>query len=105
MDLSVLYCGAACANLIYGNKLPSTMMMTIGPFINISFGCCLVYYGKDDVLGSHPIGVYNWVTVFIVGLFTADMVVKSWFLSWNPKNYLEYMKENAVQAKNLNRLK
>ena len=34
--LSVLYCGAACANLIYGNKLPSTMMMTIGPHSSIS---------------------------------------------------------------------
>ena len=38
----------------------------------------VVYYGKDDVLGSHPIE-YIIMTVFIVGLFTADMVVKSWF--------------------------
>lgn len=99
--LSVLYCGAASANIIYGNKLPSTMMMTIGPIHQYLFWMLFVYYGKDDVLGSHPIGVYNWVTVIIVGLFTADMVTKSWFLSWNPKNYLEYMKEKCSTDREL----
>lgn len=100
--LSVLYCGASCANMIYGNKLPSTMMLTIGPIHQYIFWLLFAYYGGDAVLGSHPIGVYNWVTLFIVGLFTLDMVVKSWYLSIHPSRYIKYMGEQIASKSEVN---
>ena len=94
--LSVLYCGMSGANMIFGNKLPSSMMLTIGPIHQYLFWLLFAYYGGSDVLGSHPIGVYNWITLFIVGLFTVDMVGKTWFLSLNPDKYKQYMKEQSI---------
>ena len=92
--LSVLYVSASSLNMIYGNGLPSTMMVTIGPIHQYIYWMLFVYYGPGDVLGSHPIGVYNWVTLVVVGMFTVDMVVKTWFISNdNGKRYREYMVE------------
>jgi quinol monooxygenase YgiN len=93
--LSVLYCGLSGANMIYGNKLPSTMLMVIGPIHQYLFWMLFAYYGAGDVLGSHPIGVYNWVTLFVVGLFTVDMVGKTWLLSLNPQKYIDYVAEKC----------
>ncbi len=89
--LSVLYCGAAGANMIFGNRLPSSMMLTIGPIHQYLFWLLFVYYGPGDVLGSHPIGVYNWITIFIVGIFSFDMVMKTWLLSYQPDKYKKYI--------------
>lgn len=90
--LSVLYVSASGLNMIYGNGLPSTMMLTIGPIHQYLFWMLFVYYGGSDVLGSHPIGVYNWFTLFIVGMFTLDMVVKTWFITIdNGKMYRDYV--------------
>jgi hypothetical protein len=53
-------------------------------------------------LGSHPIGVMNWVTSFVVGLFTVDMIIKTWILSFKPEIYLDYVKRKTlVQSNNL----
>ena len=96
--LSVLYVSASSLNMIYGNGLPSTMMMTIGPIHQYLYWMLFVYYGGSDVLGSHPIGVYNWLTLFVVGMFTADMVCKTWFITWdNGKRYKEYVVEKCSQ--------
>ena len=90
--LSVLYISASNLNIIYGNGLPSTMMMTIGPIHQYLFWMLFVYYGGSDVLGSNPIGVYNWFTLFVVGMFTVDMFVKSWFITLdNGRKYAEYV--------------
>ena len=90
--LSVLYVSASSLNMIYGNGLPSTMMMTIGPIHQYLYWMLFVYYGGSDVLGSHPIGVYNWLTLFVVGMFTADMTFKTWFITCdNGKKYKEYV--------------
>jgi len=93
--LSVLYVSASNLNMIYGNRLPSTMMMTIGPIHQYLFWMLFVYYGGSDVLGSHPIGVYNWISLFIVGMFTLDMVVKSWLLTVDPQKYRDYVVEQC----------
>ena len=86
--LSVLYVSASSLNTIYGNGLPSTMMVTIGPIHQYLYWMLFVYYGGSDVLGSHPIGVYNWMTLFVVGMFTIDMVIKTWFITIdNGKKY------------------
>ena len=90
--LSVLYCGISSVNMIMGTQLPSTMMLTVGPIHQYLFWMLFAYYGGSDVLGSHPIGVYNWIAVFVVGLFTIDMVIKTWYLSFDPQKYITYMK-------------
>ena len=95
--LSVLYCGVSGANMIFGNKLPSSMMLTVGPIHQYLFWLLFAYYGGDAVLGTHPIGVYNWVTLFVVGMFTVDMVIKTWFLSLDPTKYREYMLDKSGQ--------
>ena len=47
-------------NVIYGNKLPSTMFLTVGTVYQYFFWTLLAYY-RGDIYGSHPIGVYNAV--------------------------------------------
>ena len=93
--LSVLYVSASNLNMIYGNRLPSTMMLTIGPIHQYLFWMLFIYYGPGDVLGSHPIGVYNWISLFVVGMFTLDMVVKSWLLTVDPQKYRDYVVEQC----------
>jgi len=96
--LSVLYCGLANANNIFGNGLPSTMMVTVGPIHQYSFWHLFAYYGGPDVLGSHPVGVMNWVGCFLVGLFTVDMIVKTWYLALNPDKYRDYVRQSTVAS-------
>ena len=93
--LSVLYGGLSGANMIYGNQLPSTMLMIAGPIHQYLFWMLFAYYGGKDVLGSHPIGVYNWISLFVVGAFTIDMVVKTWYVSIHPNKYIKYMKSEV----------
>jgi hypothetical protein len=91
--LSVLYCGLASANNIYGNGMPSTMLLTVGPIHQYSFWHLFAYYGGADVLGNHPIGVMNWVGCILVGLFTVDMIVKTWYLTLDPTRYHKYVQQ------------
>ena len=100
--LSVLYCGLSCANVIYGNKLPSTMLLIGGPIHQYLFWMIFAYFGGKPVLGDHPIGVFNWLSLFVVGMFTLDMIVKTWVVSINPNDYLKYVTDN--QEKNENEL-
>ena len=94
--LSVLYISVSNLNIIYGNGLPSTMMMATGPIHQYLFWLLFAYYGGSDVLGSHPIGVYNWITLFVVGMFTLDMFVKTWVITLdNGKKYVEYVVETS----------
>ena len=88
--ISVLYCGAAGANNIFGNGLPSTMLLTVGPVHQYAFWHLFAYYGGADVLGQHPIGVMNWIACFLVGFFTVDMIVKTWYVTLFPTKYREY---------------
>ena len=73
--------------------------MTIGPIHQYLYWMLFVYYGGSDVLGSHPIGVYNWLTLFVVGMFTADMTFKTWFITCdNGKKYKEYVVIHSTQV-------
>ena len=90
--LSTLYCGASSYNTIYGNGKPSTMLMVVGPVHQYCFWLLLAFY-QGDVYGSHELGVLNAVCTGIVGLFSLDMVAKTWLLAVNPKKYLDYAKE------------
>ena len=93
--ISVLYCGFASYNTIYGNGVPSTMLVTIGPIHQYSYWLLFAYFGPDNVLGSHPIGVINWVSTILVGCFTLNMLVKTWYLTIYPESYSTYVKEHC----------
>lgn len=93
--LSVLYCGFASINTIYGNGMPSTMLVTIGPIHQYAYWLLFAYYKPDEVLGDHPLGVMNWVHTIVVGLFTLDMMVKTWYITLYPDTYKQYLNKSA----------
>ena len=91
--ISVLYCGAASINTIYGNGKPSTMLLSVGPIHQYTYWLLLAYYKPEAVLDSHPIGVINWVFTIIIGLFTVDMVSKTWYITLYPDSYRQYLRD------------
>ena len=92
--LSTLYCGAASYNTIYGNGKPSSMLLCVGPIHQYCFWLLLAFY-HGDVYGKHEVGVMNAINTAVVGLFSLDMVAKTWFLAAAPKKYLDYLKETV----------
>ena len=94
--LSTLYTGASTLNNVYGNKLPSTMLLTAGPIHQYSTWLLLSYY-RGAVYSSDPIGVLNGVYTFVVGVFTLDMVLKTWVVAVNPNYYLDYVKKSREE--------
>jgi hypothetical protein len=97
---SVAYCALASVNNIYGNKMPSTMLLIAGPIHQYLHWLLFAYFGGSDVLGSHPIGVMNWVSVFVVGIFTIDMVIKTWLISVKDNLYNDYVARQQQQGNN-----
>ena len=91
--VSVIYCGVSSANNIYGNKLPSTLLLIAGPMHQYLYWLLFVYFGgSTNVLTNTPVGSMNWVTTIVVGVFTFDMFVKTWFVTLKTKNYIDYTK-------------
>ena len=91
--LSVIYGGIASVNNIYGNKMPSTMLLIAGPVHQYSFWLLFAYFGAGDVLTSSAVGVMNHIFVVVVAFFSLDMVMKTWYTSLFPDSYLDYVKE------------
>ena len=98
--ISTIYCGFSSANNILGNKLPSTLLLTEGPIHQYSYWLLFTYFGTS-VLGTNPLGVMNWIHTIVVGIFTVDMVFKTWYTSFNIDSYLRYVEENKPKN-NLN---
>ena len=96
--ISVLYCGFAGLNNIYGNGLPSTMLVTIGPIHEYAYWLLFAYFKPDNVLGEHPLGVMNWVNTVLVGFFTLDMIVKTWYTTLYPTSYKQYVLETTQNS-------
>ena len=92
--LSVIYPAAASLNNIYGNGLPSSVLVTAGPVHQYLFWMLFAYFGGKDVLSSSALGTMNWISLFIVGGFSVDMFFKTWYVSLYPKNYIEYINSN-----------
>jgi len=92
--LSVIYPAAASLNNIYGNGLPSSVLVTAGPVHQYLFWMLFAYFGGKDVLSSSALGTMNWISLFIVGGFSVDMFFKTWYVSLYPKNYIEYVNSN-----------
>lgn len=95
--LSSAYGLVSSINNIHGNKLPSTMLLSAGPFHQYNTWLLLAYYG-GNVYSTSAVGIYNGVFTCVIGVFTADMLVKSWVFAYNPKYYLDYVnkQENKV---------
>lgn len=91
-SLSVLYVGGTTINNIYGNARPSTLLLSVGPIHQYAHWLLFAYFGGSDVLSNSPIGTMNWIGCFVVGLFTIDMIIKTWYLTFNLQDYLEYIK-------------
>jgi hypothetical protein len=88
--VSTIFPAFAGLNIIYGNKLPSTMFLTVGPIYQYLFWQLLAYY-RADVYGTHPIGILNTVFTVFSALFTVDTVIKTWTLTCNNQLYLNYV--------------
>ena len=93
--LSSAYGLVSSLNNIHGNKLPSTMLLSAGPFHQYNTWLLLAYYG-GNVYSATPLGIYNGVLTVIVGMFTADMVIKSWTVTIKPDYYLNYVKKKTA---------
>ena len=76
--VSTIFPAFSGLNQIYGNRLPSTMFLTMGPIYQYLCWQLLAYY-RADVYGTNPIGVLNGVFTVFAGLFTLDMVIKTLF--------------------------
>ena len=95
--LSTVYCTVSTANNIYGNKLPSSMLLIAGPIHQYSGWLLLAYY-RGAVYGSTSLGVLNAVYTFVLAVFTADMVLKSWTVAIKPQYYLDYVKSKTPSS-------
>lgn len=90
---SHIYVAFAGMNQIYGNQMPSTVLVTAGPLHQYSFWILLSYF-RGDVYSRSAVGVLNTVYTCIVGVFTLDMVIKSWYITLYPDTYLDYVKQS-----------
>ena len=100
--LSVLYVGGTAVNNIYGNQKPSTLLLSVGPVHQYAHWLLFAYFGGSDVLSSSPVGTMNWIGCFVVGLFTIDMVIKTWYITFNTQEYLDYVKPQVEQVQEQN---
>lgn len=96
--LSTIYTAVSSYNTIYGNKMPSSMLLMAGPIHQYSTWLLLTYY-RGNVYSTSPVGSLNAVYTFVVGVFTLDMVVKTWTIAINPSYYLNYLtKKTTVEC-------
>lgn len=91
--LSTVYTSISTVNVVYGNRKSSTMLLTAGPLHQYSTWLLLAYYG-GNVYSSSALGVLNGVYTVVVGIFTLDMVVKTWVIALKPDYYLNYLLED-----------
>ncbi len=101
--LSTSYTAVSSYNTIYGNKMPSSMLLMAGPIHQYSTWLLLSYY-RGDVYSTSPVGSLNAVYTFVVGVFTADMVMKTWIVAINPKYYLGYLNKQQNEVVDTNQI-
>ena len=98
--ISVIYGSLASVNNIFGNKMPSSMLLIAGPVHQYLHWLLFAYFGGSDVLGSHAVGVMNWISLFVVGLFSIDMIIKTWVIAIYPNYYTDYVRQELEQDNN-----
>lgn len=100
--ISVIYGSLASVNNIFGNKMPSSMLLIAGPVHQYLHWLLFAYFGGSDVLGSHAVGVMNWISLFVVGIFSIDMIIKTWVIAIYPNYYTDYVRQELQQNNNNN---
>jgi len=98
--ISVIYGSLASVNNIFGNKMPSSMLLIAGPVHQYLHWLLFAYFGGSDVLGSHAVGVMNWISLFVVGIFSIDMIIKTWVIAIYPNYYTNYVRQELEQNNN-----
>ena len=93
--LSTIYTAGSSYNTIYGNKMPSSMLLMAGPIHQYSTWLLLAYY-RGNVYSSSAVGTLNAVYTVVVGVFTLDMVIKTWTLAIYSHYYLDYVKKKTA---------
>jgi len=88
---STVYPAFSVFNELYGNKMPSTFLLIMGPLHQFSFWLFLAYYA-GDVYGDHALGVMNVITTAILATFSFGLVFKLGFFVLYPNLYEEYVK-------------
>tara|TARA_X000000950_G_scaffold274726_1_gene360196 strand:- start:1976 stop:2431 length:456 start_codon:yes stop_codon:yes gene_type:complete len=88
--ISTIFPAFASVDLIYGNAMPSSLLLVGGPIYQYVFWQLLCYY-RGDVYGSDAIGVMNLIGTIVTSVFTLDMVLKTWYYTFYPKRYKEYV--------------
>mgnify|MGYP006240615833 CR=1 FL=1 len=79
------------------------MLLTAGPVHQYSTWLLLAYY-RGNVYSSSPLGIYNGVVTVVIGVFTADMVMKTWIVAINPKYYLDYVDKQEKKVVDTNQV-
>ncbi len=97
---SVIYPAAASINNIYGNALPSTVLVSAGPLHQYLFWMLFAFFGGNDVLSNSALGTMNWISLYVVGGFSLDMFFKTWYVALKREKYLEYVKDNKPVSAN-----
>ena len=97
--VSTIFPAFSGLNTVYGNGLPSTMFLAMGPIYQYLFWQLLAFY-RADVYGTHPVGVLNAVFTGVTGLFTVDMLIKTWLTTLRPAAYKKYAEERVKQLAN-----
>jgi len=98
--VSVIYCSLASVNNIFGNQLPSSMLLIAGPIHQYLHWLLFAYFGGSDVLSSSAVGIMNWISLFVVGIFSIDMIIKTWIITINPTYYTNYVKQITQKQNN-----
>lgn len=91
---SHIYLAVSAANNIWGTRKPSSMMLVAGPVHQYAFWLLFAYYGGDVFCNFSTLGVMNIVHCIVVGLFTIDMIIKSWTTTVWADDYRRYATEN-----------
>ena len=96
IGISCIYPCVMTTNIIYGNGLASTFILIGCSFHQFLFWILFAHFQPSNVLGSHPIGVMNWVWCGITVPFTLGIIVKTWWLLFNKEQYKEYTTKGHV---------
>ena len=71
------------------------MLLIAEPIHQYLYWLLFAYFGGIDVLSSSKVGVMNWISLFVVRIFSIDMVIKTLVLTFNSDYYINYVKKET----------
>ena len=90
--LSTVYLPMSSINNVYGSGKPSFGLITVGPVHQYSTWMLLAYY-RGSVYGTNSLGVMNGIYTVVVGVFTLDMFIKTWYGTLYTKQVKDYLND------------